>query len=192
MNKNGKIKWYYQTMDYKIHNVKGEHSLSDFFNSEVGLKKFFDDKICLGCRHKGNFVEIDIEENFLHVSLGEEETCIYYNNYDELVKLFTSNCKKMQQTKKVSKINVIPLYLISVVLYFSGLILKKTWILGISAVLLLLTDIIEGITERKIRFRHLDSVYYDLEPVKYIIILVLKAAVMIFVGYFIFFKVNSA
>ena len=94
------IKWYYQTDDYKIHPVDDFFKLQDVLNSEEQAKKYFNDKILLGCSIKGNFVEIIFKEKRLRVSVNKEEKFIDCKRYDDLIKNFYFEYEKLFKSKK--------------------------------------------------------------------------------------------
>ena len=109
-----KVEWYCQTKDYKMLTLNGISKLEDKITSEDCLEKFFEDKIILGCNLGKNFIEVSHEEKTLRVSINKKEKFLAYENYNELIKLFTSQYenllkaenskgKKSAKEKKISK-----------------------------------------------------------------------------------------
>ncbi|MCR5316594.1 MAG: hypothetical protein K6E22_00050 [Treponema sp.] len=109
-----KLEWYCQTKDYKMLTLKGISKLEDKITSESSLEKFFKDKILFGCNLGKNFIEVSYEEKTLRVSINKKEKFLAYENYNELIKLFSSQYenllkaenskgKKSAKEKKISK-----------------------------------------------------------------------------------------
>ncbi|MBR6142997.1 MAG: hypothetical protein IKQ23_01800 [Treponema sp.] len=109
-----KVEWYCQTKDYKMLTLNGISKLEDKITSEDCLEKFFEDKIILGCNLGKNFIEVSYEEKTLRVSINKKEKFLAYENYNELIKLFSSQYenllkaenskgKKSAKEKKISK-----------------------------------------------------------------------------------------
>ncbi|MBQ1869393.1 MAG: hypothetical protein II146_02845 [Treponema sp.] len=108
------MEWYCQTKDYKMLTLNGISKLEDKITSEGGLEKFFEDKIVFGCNLGKNFIEVSYEDKTLRVSINKKEKFLAYENYNELIKLFTSQYenllkaenskgKKSAKEKKISK-----------------------------------------------------------------------------------------
>lgn len=109
-----KVEWYCQTKDYKMLTLNGISKLEDKITSEGGLEKFFEDKIVFGCNLGKNFIEVSHDEKKLRVSINKKEKFLAYENYNELIKLFSSQYenllkaenskgKKSAKEKKISK-----------------------------------------------------------------------------------------
>ncbi len=100
MNKKSNLKYYYQTLDYKIHAYK---NAPDFLNkcvSESALQKFFEDKILFGCEYKKNFIEVIYEEKTLRVSINKKEKFVDFQDHKELKDLFNREFSRMRKFKK--------------------------------------------------------------------------------------------
>ncbi|MBQ1644506.1 MAG: hypothetical protein II103_08260 [Treponema sp.] len=78
------------------------------------MEKFFEDKIVFGCNLGKNFIEVSYEEKILRVRINKKEKFLAYENYNELIKLFSSQYenllkaenskgKKSAKEKKISK-----------------------------------------------------------------------------------------
>ncbi|MBQ2548767.1 MAG: hypothetical protein II558_07665, partial [Treponema sp.] len=100
--------------DYKMLTLTGISKLEDKITSEDCLEKFFEDKILFGCNLGKNFIEVSYEDKTLRVSINKKEKFLAYENYNELIKLFTSQYenllkaenskgKKSAKEKKISK-----------------------------------------------------------------------------------------
>lgn len=103
-----KLEWYCQTKDYKMLPLKGILKLEDKITSESSLEKFFEDKILFGCNLGKNFIEVSHDEKTLRVSINKKEKFLAYENYDELIKLFTSqyeNLLKAENSKDKKSAN---------------------------------------------------------------------------------------
>lgn len=109
-----KVEWYCQTKDYKMLTLTGILKLKDKITSEGGLEKFFEDKIVFGCNLGKNFIEVSHDEKKLRVSINKKEKFLAYENYNELIKLFSSQYenllkaenskgKRSAKEKKISK-----------------------------------------------------------------------------------------
>lgn len=94
--------------------LNGISKLEDKITSEDCLENFFEDKIILGCNLGKNFIEVSYEEKTLRVSINKKEKFLAYENYNELIKLFSSQYenllkaenskgKKSAKEKKISK-----------------------------------------------------------------------------------------
>lgn len=90
-----KVEWYCQTKDYKMLTLTGISKLEDKITSEDCLEKFFEDKIVFGCNLGKNFIEVSHDEKKLRVSINKKEKFLAYENYDELIKLFTSQYENL-------------------------------------------------------------------------------------------------
>lgn len=109
-----KVEWYCQTKDYKMLTLNGISKLEDKITSEDCLENFFEDKIILGCNLGKNFIEVSHDEKTLRVSINKKEKFLAYENYNELIKLFSSQYenllkaenskgKRSAKEKKISK-----------------------------------------------------------------------------------------
>jgi hypothetical protein len=107
-----KVEWYCQTKDYKMLTLNGISKLEDKITSEDCLEKFFEDKIVFGCNLGKNFIEVSHDEKKLRVSINKKEKFLAYENYNKLIKLFSSqyenllkaeNSKGKNLQKKISK-----------------------------------------------------------------------------------------
>jgi len=90
-----KVEWYCQTKDYKMLTLNGISKLEDKITSEDCLEKFFEDKIILGCNLGKNFIEVSHDEKKLRVSINKKEKFLAYENYNELIKLFSSQYENL-------------------------------------------------------------------------------------------------
>lgn len=90
-----KEEWYCQTKDYKMLTLNGISKLEDKITSEDCLEKFFEDKIVFGCNLGKNFIEVSHDEKTLRVSINKKEKFLAYENYNELIKLFSSQYENL-------------------------------------------------------------------------------------------------
>lgn len=183
-SKTEKIKWYYQSKDYKIHSIKTVSNFEDKFRSESELKQFFQDNIILGCQKKSNFIEVIYDEKKLRVSINKKEKFISFENYNELTTLFNKNYSNLLRIKNEKKILIWPFYFLLLIIVFVSLFLDKYEIALSCLLLFFITNIIDNIINKKIDFRYLETIYYKDEPCEYLIILFGKIVLCIIIGYF--------
>ncbi|EPF26756.1 hypothetical protein HMPREF1221_00942 [Treponema socranskii subsp. paredis ATCC 35535] len=183
-SKTEKIKWYYQSKDYKIHSIKDISNLEDKFHSESELKQFFQENIILGCRKKSNFIEVIYDEKKLRVSINKKEKFISFENYNELTTLFNKNYLNLLKIKNDKKILIWPFYFLLLIMVFISLFLKKYEIALSCLLLVFITNITDNIINKKIDFRYLETIYYKDEPCEYLIILFGKIVLCIIICYF--------
>ena len=183
-SKTEKIKWYYQSKDYKIHSLKDISNFEDKFHSESELKQFFQDNIILGCRKKSNFIEVIYDEKKLHVSINKKEKFISFENYNELITLFNKNYSSLLKIKNDKKILIWPFYFLLLIIVFVSLFLNKYEIALSCLLLVFITNITDNIINKKIDFRYLETIYYNDKPYEYLIILFGKIVLCIIIGYF--------
>lgn len=183
-SKTEKIKWYYQSKDYKIHALKDISNLEDKFHSESELKQFFQDNIILGCRKKSSFIEVIYDEKKLRVSINKKEKFISFENYNELTTLFNKNYSNLLKIKNDKKILIWPFYFLLLIIVFVSLFLNKYEIALSCLLLVFITNITDNIINKKIDFRYLETIYYKDKPCEYLIILFGKIVLCIIIGYF--------
>ena len=98
--KKEKLKWYYQTKDLKIHTLKNDKKIEEIISSEKEMELFFEDKICLGCQIRKNFIEIIFDEKKIRVSINNKDTFYNFDGYDNLLEIFNKKCLKIINSKK--------------------------------------------------------------------------------------------
>lgn len=99
-----KAVWYYQTKDFKFHTIKKVKRIEEIADSENKMKIFFDDKICLGCQLKKDFIEILFGEKQVRVSIDDKDDFIDYTSYSDLVTIFNKNYSEILDAKKCKHI----------------------------------------------------------------------------------------
>lgn len=92
-----KIKWYYQTKDFKFHALKNIKRIEEIADSEKEMENFLDDKICLGCKLKKNFIEILFDEKQIRASINGKDDFIDYTCHSDLITIFNKKYYKLHE-----------------------------------------------------------------------------------------------